>query len=145
MEARYNKDNWVLNENGEPRQVEGYNHSSLWLRVKGCEKVSFSISKNKVKPILLTEEILLKCGFEKEVESSSLLHCLIQLSYDLEVKIIYSPNDTKPIKARIETWSNDWDDLSQHTTSFWVYNSESLHQLQNLFFSLTGEELNIQL
>ena len=128
MEARYNKDNWVLNENGEPRQVEGYNHSSLWLRVKGCEKVSFSISKNKVKPILLTEDILLKCGFTKVLNQYKKITSINKGNFDnIPFIILYLENEFQ------------YDDLRFRT------NIKHLHQLQNLYFALTSEELNIQL
>lgn len=67
-------------------------------------------------PIPLTEEILLKCGFEKGIEFFSYNNFYIDL--------------------------NEW----------FVFNNmvakaplKHLHQLQNLYFVLTNEELNIEL
>jgi hypothetical protein len=134
MEARYNEDNWVLNENGEPRQVEGYNHSSLWLRVKGCEKVSVSISKNKVKPILLTEDILLKCPQFEKWEGV----WRIEIDEDLYLRgDIY--------KSGFNTAIDEFDVLGdRETVRFRTF--KYLHDLQNFIYNPeTGEELNIQL
>ena len=72
-----------------------------------------------VKPILLTEDILLKCEFI----------CNIRF----EQKNYYLP--------RLSIYFNN--DKFQHDG----YDREIkyLHQLQNLYFALTGEELNIEL
>ena len=133
MKARYNEYNWVLNENGEPRQVEGYNHSSLWLRVKGCEKVSVSISKNKVKPILLTEDILLKCGFTKVENFGFHYHA-----------IWFDQVDTKGCVQESQ-FSLGRNGTQVFVNNNWICQIKHLHQLQNLFQIVTGEELNIQL
>lgn len=75
----------------------------------------------KIKPIPLTEEILLKCGFECfEFDNGQ-------------------PNQYR-FKNRLIVIRNG---------NFVDYGSDviinSLHQLQNLYFALTGEELTINL
>ena len=70
-----------------------------------------------IRPIPLTEEILLKCGFVKD-------------EYEMFVfnrKVIYKKND--------------------NTFHFYACDIEikHVHQLQNLYFALTGEELEINL
>ena len=68
------------------------------------------------KPIPLTEDILLKCGFKKEPIDV----------YSLNgIDLCVSDNSVEFFAGRIET------------------NIYYLHQLQNLYFALTGEELNI--
>lgn len=68
-------------------------------------------------PIELTEEILLKCGFEEK--NSILEKDGIRL---FKIRDLYFRGNF-PIKADVRY----------------------LHQLQNLYFALTGEELNVQL
>lgn len=78
-------------------------------------------------PIPLTEEILLKCGFSNNGDGGVELYLKpMILSYDLKTKKMYlmagqfaECTDTVPC--------------------------EYLHQLQNLYFALTGEELTINL
>ena len=79
-----------------------------------------------IHPIPLTEEILLKCGFEKDYEGHFLLAFNGRLYYyDLENGFLL-----KDFKVKTK--------LNQ----FPFYN---LHQLQNLIFILTNTELNITL
>lgn len=70
-------------------------------------------------PIPLTEEILLKCGFEIDDVLAPCMH--VAKEWDLE-------------------WFIDGVYLDGSNTKA-VY----LHQLQNLYFALKGEELNITL
>lgn len=75
-------------------------------------------------PILLTEEILLMCGFEKkhtiwknrwmELWYSSYAECY-------QIRLLKIGSDTEK-----------------------TINIESLHQLQNLYFTLTGKELEVE-
>ena len=76
----------------------------------------------RYKPIELTEEILLKCGFEKHFELDNVL-CLLGFS--------------------IEDRSGKFNLF--YNGACVVPSIKYLHQLQNLYFALTGEELNIQL
>ncbi len=69
-----------------------------------------------IKPILLTENILLKCGFETHyLGIKTYYHPLLEL--DHEFKLMGVDHSIKVIY---------------------------LHQLQNIFFALTGEELKIK-
>ena len=80
-----------------------------------------------IKPIELTEEILLKCGFEQE---------LIKHQYSLRLITLQLPNE------------NDYHKKGRVYYNSWAIKNECveyLHQLQNLYFSLTNEELNVQL
>lgn len=76
------------------------------------ETIAFS------KPIPLTEEILLKCGFEKE--SDAYTYKYFELSYDFYCAV----------------------NSCEYTIGEKI---NSVHQLQNLYFALTGEELKINL
>ena len=75
-------------------------------------------------PITLTEEILLKCGFEKREDGD------YNLFKNSEVDIV--------ICSDFSSWKCDG-------INFSVNYIKHLHQLQNLYFALTGEDLEINL
>lgn len=78
-------------------------------------------------PIPLTEELLLKCGF-KSVSGDAMVHKLnrhFRLEYALGEYVL-----------RIKT--------DRHDSSY-VRVVRSLHQLQNLYFDITGKELEVEL
>jgi len=79
---------------------------------------------NQIKPIPLNEELLLKCGFVKLGD----LDFFYILEYEMNFKI---SSDLKMIA---------WYNLQLHNVKI-----EYLHQLQNLYFALTNNELNIEL
>ena len=72
-------------------------------------------------PITLTEGMLLKCGFERALNQ-----------YKKTTK-------TKPFIIIFLENQFQYDDLRYRT------NLKYIHQLQNLYFALTGEELEIDL
>jgi hypothetical protein len=77
----------------------------------------------ELKPILLTEEILLKCGFEDETDNQP---------FDLGVRTY--DNGTISIDSNFEVGLG----RNSHFVKY-------LHQLQNLYYALTGEELKVDL
>jgi hypothetical protein len=80
-----------------------------------------------IKPIPLTEEILLKCGFEKNVPD-------IWQSYK---------KDKFCNKLRlIEHINGDYFQFCWNESSTNLYN---LHQFQNLYFALIGKELEVKI
>lgn len=78
---------------------------------------------DELKPIELTEEILLKCGFEISTDKE---HFFINY---YGFCLVYDGKDYC-LKMRIDE-------------PYVVCYSRYLHQLQNLYFALTGEELEI--
>ncbi|MDV3749088.1 hypothetical protein CMU21_14745 [Elizabethkingia anophelis] len=81
------------------------------------------------KPIELTEEWLLKFGFEIEKSSS---HCIaFNESYDHELQLDKEFGKTE----------NCWNITKYGGGYRLIY---YVHQLQNLYFALTGEELTIK-
>ena len=77
---------------------------------------------SELKPIELTEEILLKCGFSKDNE-------LYFRFYLLDKSIQY-----------------DLDDNCICISDSWEWNKiKYLHQLQNLYWCLCNEELNVNM
>jgi len=99
-------------EHDKIRQISGIEHKIVYTRIKGCRFAQVHQSFDRIYPIPLTEEILLKCGF-KIRKDGKLYH----------------------------------DTLSLYEADF-IFNSKSgiiknLHQLQNLYFALTGQELEV--
>ncbi len=87
-------------------------------------------NKNKVpsrllyQPIPITEEILLKCGFEKKKQRFESKEALLRISY----------------------FDSAWHcSIGDDDFGFLFRTIKHLHQLQNLYFALTGKELQIEL
>jgi hypothetical protein len=98
------------------------------IELEGCmlrnERGVYKIKYHFMKPIPLTEEWLLKLGFEHFNDTGwSISHKKIYfiLSYSFFKNIVTIETDE-------EAWAH-------------IYNIKYVHQLQNLYFALTGEEL----
>lgn len=90
----------------------------------------------ETKPIPLTEEWLLKLGLKKTTESDS-----YWMDFDImhQLSIVLSPKGYFPIlMEEAELASDDPQCVNLNLV-------EHVHQLQNLYFALTGEELTIKL
>jgi len=87
----------------------------------------------KAQPIPLTEEILLKCGFNWSNQLES-----FEYKYGVEsgFKWLAKYSD---INGGYKFWSNI------HNCMLTSKEFRYLHQLQNLYYSLTGKELEIEL
>ena len=112
------------------RHIDGYMKEEI---VKICsinneyllDKENCTLGYNELKPIPLTEEVLLKCGFEKNnihKDPSMYEYCIDYMPY------IRTIDNSKTFEI-----------------SFYATRIEYLHQLQNLYFALTGKELEIKL
>lgn len=89
-----------------------------------------------IESIPITEELLLKCGFQKRSESRCTMILPLEHGDPLTDKLCPS----------IQWWiGNDYMSICRCGISALSIKIESLHQLQNLFYYLTGEELNINL
>lgn len=110
--------NWVMFD-GEPDLI-----TEIWENL--CGGRSFSrYTYDRVSPIPLTPEILEKSGFKKSSPD---------FTWDFDKLSVHLPGKSYP-KGR--TYFNAWcikEGIPQ-----------SLHQLQNLYFSLTNQELQITL
>jgi hypothetical protein len=126
--------NWVKPNLERERQIESIHEDygvNLLIYTGGygdCGGVSYDDFES-IKPIPLTPEILEKAGFDD-----------VRLD-DLRV-IEYNRKDT--VKISIEHFAD------MHIFIFCISGMkvtpvDHLHQLQNLYFALTGEELNIKL
>ena len=101
------------------------------------EDLNFIESGSTYKPIQLTEEWILKFGFEGDlVWSDYILH----LPHERMLGIVLKDNH-----IFLSQWSNVVE--SKSTKLFFrdtfMLKCKYVHQLQNLFFALTGEELKL--
>jgi hypothetical protein len=115
--------NWVNHtdsyEDGQKKQIQF--SESNWYRIGDCiERLE------DFEPIPLTEEWLLKFGFEKAVDENIWVN---KSSYQ---SLFYQLTFNSQIGA------------SLYEDSHWIKsNIQYVHQLQNLYFALTNEELKI--
>jgi hypothetical protein len=79
----------------------------------------FTIRNENISPIPLTEEILLKCGFKDNG----------QKIFDID-------------RFTFRSYKGVW---SVYYINVWIKDLQFVHQFQNLYYVLTGEELNIEL
>lgn len=89
------------------------------------ENCGHGVWNDDLEPIVLTEEILLRCGFEKHLRAYKLKNF---------GKFMFSPEmgmSFYPAGNLIGLLKND--------------HIKHLHQLQNLYFALTGKELEVTL
>lgn len=114
----------------EPKKVRITSIRDGFVSANFSDKVIETISLKSINPIPLTEEILLKCGFEaKSIYDNFILNGIEIMS---TIRII-STNERKSFY------------LDGNIPDFIKIKIESLHQLQNIYFALTGEELEINL
>lgn len=86
---------------------------------------------NMFDPIPINETMLLKCGFEKHAPNGMSMQ-------DISVLLVNE-------KGHIEVYQSIFNEEYLVTTTISFPHVRYLHQLQNLYFSLKGEELNIEL
>jgi len=91
-------------------------------------------------PILITEEILLKCGFDKEADMFHVQIC--EKTEIVNKKELRLDADTDEWFADIVEYN---DQLQSEQYSITIAKCKYLHHLQNIYLDLKGEELNVKL
>jgi hypothetical protein len=109
-------------------QLTKYVGSEIWIVYRNN-----SIKSKEVSPIELTEEILLKCGFiQSKNNYGNTFHVLDENGFTAMFTVEHWTKTEENSK-----WKNNW-----HTTGLLKGNKlKYLHQLQNLYWCLTNEEL----
>ena len=103
-----------------------------------------NINYHNIKPIPLTKEILIACGFEEPPHDTILSGMFIYIGRDrhLSVSCLGTSNEMVFLCHKgMATNAIAQDAICIHNYDF--DGSLSLHQLQNLYFMLTNEELEI--
>ena len=98
---------------------------------------------SEVQPIGLTEEVLLNIGFKKEERMSSILYYLdYEINEDEYIRVRYVIYNSKALPLlRITSPSPiilEGNELTKRGIKY-------LHQLQNAYYLLTNEELEVEL
>ncbi len=94
-------------------------------------KVSLNSAQNNFQPIPLTEEWLIKFGFKKYISDDN--------DIDINFQISFHNKSSEGLIVQLFMNSNGVIFFSHSGISLF-----SVHSLQNLYFSLTGEELKQQ-
>jgi len=109
--------NWIYYR-GNAVKVTGLNVCLI-----DVDEIHEALIEDHFEPIPLTEEWLLKFGFKKRVESQTTTYRISGMMY-----VIHFENG-----KWTRCYNNEYEDAE----------IEFVHQLQNLYFALTGEELKI--
>jgi len=123
--------NWIkLSEDGAICQVSGVRELAVMIRIARTSrgKMSEWVGIEHFSPILLTEEILLKCGAKKYAPNKMLSD---RFDYD-RFRLSYFPN------------YNYWR-VTDKESNCYITKIEFLHEFQNTMFVLNGEEVEIKL
>ena len=110
--------------NGESKQINPSTIGEVWVA-----------ERTWCKPIPLTADWLVNLGFEHEKDNCYKIPCKIIGGY---YKVYYSR-----INNEIHAFGVSYEDEPKEVNNF-SWNIKHLHQLQNLYFALTGEELQAQ-
>lgn len=94
----------------------------------GCRQSEGWKEEKLLKPIPITEELLLKCGFEYQMQE----HCFDKSRLRLR---LYESRGCSVYIGFAIAFRWQWNDANMEL--------KYLHQLQNLFYSLTGKELEV--
>ena len=101
--------------------------------LKTIDLLAVSYNSSWVDPIVLTEEWLLKAGFVNDSDYGN-WHIAHLDIYKKQGGLVGIHNETKKVY---------WYFAADDDYYSWVKELEHVHQLQNLFFALTGKELTV--
>ena len=123
-------------EHDKIRQISGIEHKIVYTLIKGCRFAQVYQSFDRIYPIPLTEEILLKCGFTKvPLESNNPeegYYYSLRLSDYKYCDLSLLSGDNNGI---FEVYLFPYDNIRL----------QYLHQVQNIYQSITGKELEVNL
>ena len=112
--------NLVFDHLGRVQKVAEIRSDAYICYLSNGAKLKYKL--NTTKPIPLTEEILLKFGFEKTANPRELKYDDYSILLLNEIRFVICNYMENPPSVKVST----------------------VHQLQNLFFSLTGKELTFK-
>lgn len=113
-----------------------------WRHTYNLPKLVF-IKEDDIEPIELTEEVLLRIGFKKEERMSSILYYFdYEINEDEYIRVryvIYNSNTLPLLKITSPT------PIILESCELTKRGIRYLHQLQNAYYLLTNEELEVEL
>ena len=117
------------------KYIVGIFDNEIWLSNTDELNQNQRSNVESINGIPLTEQILLKCGFE------SYKTYLLRKKINDDFYLIFSPKDTRPLYCILRMYNDDMDMLQECNN---IVDCNYLHQLQNIYFALTGEELELK-
>lgn len=135
-------------------KVKGIETDSIITETVSNEGHPIRYSCNLLKPVLLTSEVLKKCGIlyaERDRFEIALPACEYDETFGNSKQIVFIKRMIRETEGgnRLQKIYPPAIRYSIHSTSLPIMSLyehiKSLHQLQNLYYNLTGEELNITL
>lgn len=146
--------NYVLLPSGKSGLVNFISESDIGVKI---DVESYRVGWELLSPILLTRELLIKCGFDDEVWQNKKLSekeegTINYLTINSGILFFVQKNDQGASFFEIKEILKDQTEEECNNVAF-VQNEQSviltevkyLHQLQNVTYILTGEHLNITL
>ena len=116
----------IIRYKGQPKIVRWVKDDSIGIRKKNLQPITISI--NEIENITLTEGLLLKCGFTRE-------------KHGFTIQIVNNLDFVIDLENELTGYGLNWKDSACYRFKY----INQVHQLQNLYFSLTGEELTVKL
>lgn len=145
--------NWVSGQNDPEMKVVEISEGSVQLRFFGADEDygDWSYDDEDLKPIPLTPDILEKCGFDKNKikKVTRFVDSIDDIDPSDKNKYTYWWDIPIPKNDHVEDLPRfTLVQFGKGTDIFWKYQMLSvkvkyLHQIQNLYYALTGEELEI--
>lgn len=116
---------------GKYIKIKSMNRTSVYGLPVGLDQKKIYLTSDEIEPLPLTEEILLKCGFLKgELLIENNREYEINLRRDYILKYDYR-----------RRWVIENNGFQKFNDPVHIPYVQHLHQLQNLYFALTGKEL----
>ncbi len=124
--------------NGYPMYVDAIFRDTVYLEFEGNEADPWEENIKDLIPIPLTEDILLKAGFEKENEDDKYGRVFLIPNTKYIIRIVnYGNPQSEDFGYSLEISDDkDWCSIKR------IY---YIHDLQNTIFALTGEEIKMEL
>ena len=133
--------NW-FHVNGYPMYIDAIYSDMVSLDFKGNEGGSWEEYTKDLVPIPLTEDVLLKCGFEKLPHMTVTNSMMLDIGRGRQISIGDIDNCNQMMWLQSIAGKKVTDLICLHNYDYdgWLY----VHKLQNIVKSLTGNELKIE-
>jgi len=113
-----------------------------WYQIESGHDIDEGIDSNDFEPILITEDWLLRFGFEKTELNGGIIkqyaHDCTPPRYRNNYGLIFRFGEMRDEPYKMYWYATDPINSSMHS-----FPCKFIHQLQNLYFALTGNELTI--
>lgn len=130
--------NWVQPKNAPAMIVKEIKAGGIGLYMPGSDGDSFYFDNDEISPIELTKEILLKCGLKAEYGWGEIYPLPFAVSIKFEENKFW-------LTQQMPQFDDFGDEKCVQYRDENTMEIKYLHQLQNLYFALTGEELSVTL